>query len=74
MSDDGMVFWPHEPPDDAVVLIRVVGTTNIDKVRKALEETDIPFTMGGRRKDDLNFYVPEGRKDEAKREVQKRMR
>ena len=72
MTEDGVVYWPCDPPDDAVMLLRVVGTTNISKVRRALDEAEIPYTMGGRRKDDVNFYVPAARRDEAEREIRAR--
>ena len=62
-----MIYWPIDPPDDAVALVRVTGTALIAKTRKVLREADISFTMGGTRKDDVTFYVPETRQSEAKK-------
>lgn len=71
---NNVVYWPHEPPEDAVVLVRATGTINIEKVRSALDEVEIPYTMGGPRKDDVTFYVPHNRLQDARREVRARVR
>ena len=60
-----MIYWPHEPPDDAVVLVRAEGQSFIDGVRKGLDSLSIPYTMGGTRRDDVTFFVPEDRRAEA---------
>lgn len=60
-------YWPCDPPDDAVILVRVTGTVTISQVRSALNEAEIPHTMGGTRRDDVTFYVPKDRLAEARR-------
>ena len=67
---DKTTYWPYEPPEDAVVLVRATGTILIEKVRRTLEASKIPFTMGGQSKNDLTFYVPEAHRAEAKKLVQ----
>jgi len=68
-----MTYWPHEPPENAKVLVRATGTVLVEKVRHALDDAEIPYTMGGERKDDVTFYVPEDRISDARREVQARV-
>ena len=60
-----MIFWPHDPPDDAVVLVRAVGQTYINLVRKKLDSASIPWVMGGMNRNDVKFYVPKDQRKQA---------
>ncbi len=61
-----MIFWPHDPPDDAVVLVRAVGQTHINLVREKLDAASIPWVMGGTSRNDVIFYVPKDQRQQAK--------
>jgi len=70
---DDWVFWPHEPPEDAVFLVRAVGTDHVTKVQYALSAWDGPSTAGGSHKDDVTFFVPRDRREEAEKFVKAKL-
>lgn len=63
------IWWPHEPPDDAVVLVRAVGTLNVEEIERALYAGGFDWCAGAHRKDDVTFYVPEFKRAEAEKFV-----
>jgi hypothetical protein len=56
-------------PDDAVLLVRSVGTKNVQKVEDALREQNISYFMAAERKDDVQFYVKKESRDEIEKAV-----
>ncbi len=69
---ESWVFWPHDPPEDAVVLVRVTGTETIERTRNVMREWGGPCVEGGSRKDDVTFLVPKDRRAEAEAFVRPR--
>ncbi len=56
-------------PDDAVLLVRSIGTDNVKRLEDALLEQKVPYFIGAARKDEVSFYVQRERRDEVERLV-----
>jgi hypothetical protein len=65
------VFWPAPPRKGDVKLVRAEGDSFVSLCRLALDKAGISYTMGGRRRDVLTFFVAESDAAAARAAIEK---
>ena len=49
-------------PNNSAFLVRAKGTTNVKNVENSLRDNNVHYFMGVERKDLVNFYVPQDKR------------